>query len=274
MKVKYKLRIGLLSGLCASLLLLVACEPAMPALETEGPAQSTVALTVFSAASTTNVVQDLAAIYREKSGVTLVTSFASSSTLAKQIEQGAPADIYISANPKWMDYLEKAGKVIQGTREDLLGNRIVLIAPKNSALTSVDIKPGFDLPGLLGGDGRLGMGDPAHVPAGIYGKRALESLGVWSAVEGKVTPMNDVRAALAIVERGETPLGVVYATDVAMSDKVKVVGVFPESSHPPIVYPVAIVSASKIEASRLFLEFLKTPAAGAVFEKYGFALKQ
>jgi molybdate transport system substrate-binding protein len=229
-------------------------------------------LTVFSAASTTNAVQDLAELYKSKTGVTLVASFASSSTLAKQIEQGAPADVYISANPKWMDYLEGAEILVNGTREDLLGNRIVLIAPRSSALGSVEIASDFDLVGLLGDEGRLAMGDPAHVPAGMYGKQALQALGLWTSVGARVAPMGNVRAALTIVERGETPLGIVYATDAAMSDKVKVVGLFPAESHPPIVYPVAMVSMEQLDLARAFLDFLNSPEAGEIFQKFGFSL--
>jgi molybdate transport system substrate-binding protein len=150
-----------------------------------------------------------------------------------------------------------------------LSNRIVLIAPEDSPMDHIDIHSGFDLVKLLG-DGRLAMGDPDHVPAGIYGMRALEKLGVWSRVEKRIARAKDVRAALALVERGETPLGQVYATDAAISNKVKVVGVFPQGSYPPVVYPVAIVAGGKSEGTIRFIEFLKSPEAGAVFEKYGF----
>ncbi|WP_269526870.1 molybdate ABC transporter substrate-binding protein [Coraliomargarita parva] len=269
MNIKSKFTFHLYTGLLGLLLALTACKPS----QTAGEDSSTnTTVTVFAASSATNAVQDLAKLYEAQTGVHVVTSFASSSTLAKQIEQGAPADVFISANPKWMDYLEKAAKLVDGTREDLLGNRIVLIAPRDSPVDSVAIQAGLDLVTLLGPDGRLGMGDPAHVPAGIYGKQALESLGLWSVVESRTAPMSDVRAALAIVERGETPFGVVYATDAAMSGKVKVVGVFPEGSHAPIVYPAAVVSTTQLEASDEFRSFLKTAEAQAVFGKYGFAL--
>ncbi len=231
-----------------------------------------VELLVFAAASTTNALQDVSALYAEKSGVKIVPSFASSSTLAKQIESGAPADVFISANPGWMDYVEAAKRVVDSTRVDLLGNRLVLIAPMDSPLDQVVIENGFALNGLLDADGRLAMGDPAHVPAGIYGKQSLETLGVWGSVESRVAPMQDVRAALAMVERGETPLGVVYATDAALSDRVQVVGVFPKETHPLIVYPAAVVSELKKADALAFLEFLKTPAVQAIFEKYGFTV--
>jgi molybdate transport system substrate-binding protein len=201
-----------------------------------------------------------------------VSSFASSSTLAKQIENGAPADIYISANPKWMDYLGERQMIETDSRVDLLGNRIVLIVPTDSAVRTVPIVPAFDLAGLIG-DGRLAMGDPDHVPAGIYGKQALDALGVWSAVEARVARAKDVRAALALVERGEAPFGVVYATDAAISDKVRVVGVFPETSHPSIVYPVAVVAGKRSAAVNRFMDLLRSPDARGVFEKFGFTVR-
>jgi len=258
----------LLSSALSGALFFTACSKPEVASETEA-ASAPKEVVVFAAASTTNAIQDIAAQYTEATGTKVVTSFASSSTLAKQIEQGAPADVFISANPKWMTYLEDAGSVQAGTREDLLANRIVLIAPVDSSLETVTIDGGLDLPSLLGPDGRLGMGDPAHVPAGIYGKQALEALGLWSDVSNRVAAMSDVRAALTIVERGETPLGVVYATDAALSQRVKVVGVFPADSHPAIVYPVAAVS-DHLEAAQAFIAFLKTADSRAIFTKYGF----
>lgn len=231
-----------------------------------------VKLLVFASASTTTAVQEISALYTDKTGVEVVVSFASSSALAKQIESGAPADLFISANPEWMDYLEAANRVVASTRVDLLRNRLVLIAPADSPVDQVVIENGFGLSGLLGADGRLAMGDPAYVPAGIYGKQSLETLGVWASLKSRVAPMQDVRAALAMVERGETPLGVVYATDAALSERVKVVGVFPEETHLPIVYPAAVVSELKKKDALALLEFLNTPAVQAIFEKYGFAL--
>lgn len=228
------------------------------------------AVTVFAAASTTNAVSEIGRLFSDQKNMTFTPSFASSSTLAKQIEQGAPADVYISANPRWMDYLAEQKLILPGTRSDLLGNRIVLIAPENSDI-SVGIAPDFPLVKLLG-DSPLAMGDPDHVPAGIYGKQALQSLGVWDAVASSVARARDVRAALALVERGETPLGVVYATDAAISGKVKVVAVFPEDTHPKITCPVAVVAGKDSPASTAFLDFLRTPEARAVFEKYGFTV--
>jgi molybdate transport system substrate-binding protein len=229
-------------------------------------------VTVFAAASTTNAVTDIAALYMAShAGDKVVASFASSSTLAKQIDNGAPADIYLSANTKWMDYLAEHKMLEPASRSDLLGNRIVLIAPGQSSMADIDVKPDFPLAGLLA-DGRLSMGDPEHVPAGIYGKQALVRLNVWDSVQSKLAPMKDVRAALAMVERGEVPLGLVYATDAAISTKVRVVGVFPQDSHPPIVYPVAIVAGHSSPAAEGFLQFLKSADAKAIFEKYGFSV--
>lgn len=230
------------------------------------------AVTVFAAASTTNAVTEIGAIFTSRNQERFLPSFASSSTLAKQIENGAPADIYISANVKWMKYLDEKQLIEKGTRIDLLSNRIVLIVPADSSVKQVSIAPGFDLLGLIG-DGRLSMGDPDHVPAGIYGKQAMEKLGVWSSVEKRVARSKDVRAALALVERGEAPVGEVYATDAAISNKVRVVGIFPETSHPPIIYPVAIVAGKRSPAAERFMELLRSPEARAIFEKYGFTVR-
>lgn len=230
-------------------------------------------ITVFAAASTTNVITDICQLYDNGGTEKAVPSFASSSTLAKQIGNGAPADVYISANEKWMDYLEEKGCIDSSTRFDLLGNRIVLIAPLDSDIDKVEIVSGFDLAGLLGKDGRLAMGDPDHVPAGLYGKAALKSLGVWQSVEKSVAGASSVRAALALVERGEVPVGLVYATDAAISEKVKVIGVFPQESHPPISYPVAIISGRKTPKTDRFVSLLKSDDAKKVFESAGFTVK-
>ena len=229
-------------------------------------------LVVFAAASTTNAVTDICNLYNKKGDAQATYSFASSSTLAKQIDSGAGVDVYVSANKQWMDFLEKKDLIDKASRVDLLGNRIVLIAPKDSTLNTVDIKASFPLKNLLK-DERLAMGDPDHVPAGKYGRLALESLGVWPEVESLVARTKDVRAALALVERGECPLGIVYSTDAAISDKVKVVGQFPESSHPPIVYPVAIIKGHDKPAVKSFFEFLKSDDSAKVFSKYGFSVR-
>ena len=230
-------------------------------------------LTLFAAASTTNAVTEIVNLYKTRGAGNIKTSFASSSTLAKQIESGAPADIYLSANSRWMDYLEKKGTIQKQTRFDLLWNRIAFIVPSQSNIQTIDIKQGLDILSILGTDGRLALGDPAHVPAGMYGKQALESLGLWEKLNGRVAPMKDVRAALVMVERAETPLGLVYTTDAAVSKRVRIAGIFPTECHPEIVYPVAIVTGGKIKTGNSFLGFLKTRDARAIFIKYGFEVK-
>jgi molybdate transport system substrate-binding protein len=226
---------------------------------------------IFAAASTTNAITEIGNLFEARKMGKVTHSFASSSTLAKQIENGAPANLFISADKKWMDYLEERKLIIPSTRFDLLGNRLMLIAPSDSRAT-IEIRPNFDLAGLLG-DGYLAMGDPSHVPAGIYGKEALVKLGVWDQVKDEVARAKDVRAALALVERGEAVLGVVYATDAAITKKVRVVAEFPRGSHPPIVYPAAIVAGNETPVAKRFLDFLKTPPARTVFEKYGFEVR-
>ncbi|MBU1054093.1 MAG: molybdate ABC transporter substrate-binding protein [Proteobacteria bacterium] len=230
-------------------------------------------ITVFAAASTTNAVTEIGKMFSEQKNVGFIPSFASSSTLAKQIENKAPANIYISANSKWMDYLEKKNIINQPSRFDLLSNRIVLIVPADSDIKTIDIKASFDLKKLLG-NGFLSMGDPDHVPAGIYGKQSLVNLGVWDSIKTKVARSKDVRAALMLVERGESPVGIVYATDAAITKKVRVVATFPEKSHPPILYPVALVAGSETPEAEKFMKFLKMPEAKAIFEKYGFTVLQ
>jgi molybdate transport system substrate-binding protein len=229
-------------------------------------------ITVFAAASLTNAMGEVGQAFEQKEKHTVRFSFASSSTLAKQIENGAPAHLFLSADLAWMDYLDQRKLVVDGTRIDLLGNRLVLIAPAGSQLNKVDLKPGADLAGLMSG-GLLAAGDPDHVPAGKYARSALEKLGMWKAVEVRIARADSVRAALALVECAECPLGVVYATDAEASSKVKVVGMFPEDSHPPIVYPAALVKGKDIPAARSLLEFLKGPTAKTIFEKQGFTVK-
>lgn len=231
---------------------------------------------VFAAASTTNAVTEIAKLFSDKHEIRVTPSFASSSTLAKQIQNGAPAAVYISANKKWMDFLEEKQQIEPASRFDLLSNRIVLIAPVDQAIT-FDLVPGGGDPaghliGYLGGH-RLAMGDPAHVPAGIYGQQALETLGIWDRIENKIARAKDVRSALMLVARREAPLGLVYATDAAISKRVRVVGTFPLDSHPPIVYPVALVSGNSTPAAQAFVDFLKTSEAKTVFEKYGFTVR-
>jgi molybdate transport system substrate-binding protein len=188
--------------------------------------------------------------------------------LAKQIEQGAPADIFVSADTDWMDYAIGKKAINVPTRADLLGNSIVLIAPKDSKIDNVTIGQGFDL-SKLAGDGKIATGDVKAVPAGRYAKAALEKLGAWQAAEPKFAMAETVRAALALVARGEAVLGIVYSTDAKVEPGVKILGTFPADSHPPIIYPVAATSTAKPDATG-YLAFLKTAAAKAIFEKYGF----
>jgi len=226
---------------------------------------------VFAAASLKNALDDAVNVYREKTGKTVLVSYAATSTLAKQIEQAAPADIFFSADMDWMDYVEKRRLIRSDTRHTLLGNRIVLIAPKGSSAT-VDIARGLDLAPLLGADGRLAMANTDAVPAGRYGKAALQHLRAWDDVAGRVVQADNVRTALAYVANGEAPLGIVYATDAAVEPAVKVIGAFPGDSHPPILYPVAITTASTNPAAGAFLDFLLSDAARPAFEKQGFRL--
>ncbi|MGE4752820.1 molybdate ABC transporter substrate-binding protein [Yersinia enterocolitica] len=226
-------------------------------------------ITVFAAASLTNALQDIAAQYKKEKQVEVVASYASSSTLARQIEQGAPADLFISADQQWMDYAIDKQQMVANTRFTLLGNELVLIAPKDSKITKVEIDKKTDWKKLLEG-GRLAVGDPDHVPAGIYAKESLENLGAWATLAPEMARANNVRSAMALVERAEAPLGIVYGSDAIASDKVKVVGVFPEASHKPVEYPMAIVKGHENPTVTAFYDYLKSPAAAVIFEKYGF----
>ena len=228
-------------------------------------------VTVFAAASTTNAITDIGNLFESQGKGKIQASFASSSTLAKQIESGAPAEVFLSANEKWMDYLEEKKLVQPGSRLDYLGNSLVLVAPADSQLKA-EIKPGFPLLDWLG-QGRLAVGDPDHVPAGIYAKAALTKLGVWDKIEPRLARAADVRGALALVERGEAPLGIVYATDAAIAPQLQVAGVFPEDSHPAIVYPLALVGEKAGPTARAFYVFLRGPEAKAIFTRYGFAVR-
>ena len=225
-------------------------------------------LTVFAAASMKNALDDIGAAYTAKSGVRIVASYAASSALAKQIEQGAPADLFASADTDWMDYAIAKKTISEPTRVNLLGNSLVLIAPKDSKLDKVAIGPGFDL-AKLAGDGRIATGDVKAVPSGKYARAALEKLGAWHAAEPKFAMAESVRAALALVARGEAPLGIVYSTDAKIEPGVRIVGTFPADSHPAIIYPVAATATAKPEAAA-YLTFLRSSAAKTIFEKYGF----
>ena len=225
---------------------------------------------VFAAASLKNALDDAVAAYERQGGGKAAVSYAASSTLARQLESGAPADIFISADLDWMNYAQQHGLIQPQTRKDLLGNRLVLVAPAASTI-KVEIAPGFPLTKLLGGN-RLALADPDSVPAGKYAKAALERLGVWTSVEGKLARAENVRAALLLVARQEAPLGIVYATDAAAEPQVRIVAGFPAASVPPIIYPIALTAASKSPDAAKFLAFLESPAARPYFEKQGFTV--
>jgi molybdate transport system substrate-binding protein len=244
---------------------------AVLALITAGvPSHANADVLVFAAASLKNAMDDAVSAFERTGGDKINVSYGASSALAKQLEAAAPADMFVSADLDWMDYVQKRSLIQTQTRKNFLGNRLVMVAPAASDI-NVDIAPNFPLAKLLGG-GRLAMADPDAVPAGKYGKAALEKLGVWSTVEDKVARAENVRAALFFVARGEAPLGIVYATDAAAEKGVKIAGVFPENTHPPIVYPIALTSSSKNPAAAKFLAFLESSAATPLFQKQGFTV--
>jgi molybdate transport system substrate-binding protein len=238
--------------------------PTRPALAQAKPAL------VFAAASLKNALDEIARQYEKETGKKVTISYGASSALAKQIEAAAPADLFISADLDWMDYLQTRKLIKMDTRGNMLGNRLVLVAPKDSK-ASIKIGPGLPLVELLGG-GRLAMADPKAVPAGKYGRAALESLGVWQAVEPRVASAENVRAALALVSRGEAPLGIVYQTDAAADPHVKIVSTFPEDTHPPIIYPAALTGTSTNGDAAAFLAYMRAPGARPAWEKQGFTV--
>lgn len=242
--------------------LLLAAPAAVRAAEPE--------ITVFAAASLTDALQDIGKLYEQQGKGRIIASFASSSDLARQIEHGAPADLFVSADQQWADYLDQRGLLDKASRLVLLRNDLVLIAPAGSEV-KLTIGPGFALAQALG-DGRLAVGDPDHVPAGIYAHQALESLGVWAAIEPRLARAGSVRAALAFVERGECPLGIVYRSDALADSKVKVIGTFPETSHPPVIYPAALIAGHHSPAAVEFLHYLTTPEAASIFRRHGFEM--
>ncbi|MGC9449062.1 molybdate ABC transporter substrate-binding protein [Cereibacter johrii] len=248
-------------------LALLLVLPAALALPRPAVAEEVV---VFAAASLKTALDRIAADYEAASGNSVTISYAGSNALAKQIIEGAPADLFLSAAVNWMDEVEKAGLVAEGTRRDLLGNSLVLVAHGRGA-APVEIGPGFDLEGLLGGE-KLAMALVDAVPAGQYGKASLETLGIWDAVAPSVAQADNVRATLALVASGEAPYGIVYATDAAADESVSVVGTFPADSHPPIVYPAALLTGAEDAADRAFFERLGAPEAAAVFEAQGFTI--
>ena len=227
-------------------------------------------IVVFAAASLKNAIDDVNAAFSRQAGLKVATSYAASPALARQIEQGAPADIFISADRDWMDYAEQKQRIRPDTRADLLRNRLVLIAPKNAKISEIAIGESFDI-AALAGDGRIAIADTRAVPAGKYAKQALEKLGAWAKAAPKLAMSENVRAALAFVARGEAPLGIVYETDARIEPQVKIVGRFPESSHAPIVYPVAMTMRATLSALS-YLDFLRTNDARSIFENYGFSV--
>ncbi|MGP4843040.1 molybdate ABC transporter substrate-binding protein [Marinobacter sp. 1Y8] len=231
--------------------------------------QAAESVRIYAAASLTNALDKAATAYEASHDVDIVAVYASSSTAARQIANGAPADLYFSANEQWMDWL--AGqRITLRQRSDLLHNRLVLIAPKRSSLQAVTPGNGPDLLSLLKDGERLSVGDPDHVPAGLYAKQALLTLGEWQTLAPRLAPADNVRAALALVERGEVPLGIVYQTDAMASDKVRQLGLFPETSHKPITYPIAIVSPKASDAAFRFRQWLASSEATAIFTRAGF----
>ena len=227
-------------------------------------------LIIFAAASTINVVQEAARAYQQQHPVEIRTSFASSSTLAKQIDQGAPAHIILSANTLWMDFLEQKQRLVPQSRFNLFGNRLVIITPKRQTLSeSIQWHRDFELASIF--RGRFSMGDPNHVPAGIYTKEGLDYFNWWPALQFRMVAARDVRTALVYVERGEVEMGIVYLTDALIAQKsVRIAGFFPQESHSPIVYPIALVSENKHPASQAFIDFLRSPRVSRIYERYGF----
>lgn len=226
---------------------------------------------VLAAASTTNALTEIAEAFTKKTGIKVTPSFAASSTLAKQVENGAPGHVFLSADEKWMAYMEGKKLVVPETKVNLLGNKLALIAPAGSKVELTPM-PNFPLAAALG-DGRLAVGDPAHVPVGAYTQEALTKLGVWKDVEPKLARADSVRAALAFVERGEAPLGIVYTTDAAVTPKVRIVSIFPPETHAPIVYPAALIKGNDTPEARKFLNYLGSAEAKDVWAKFGFLVK-
>lgn len=232
-------------------------------------AEHTEKVTVFAAASLTNALNDITEQYKKENRGNVVVSYASSSTLARQIEQGAPADLFISADQQWMDYVSGKKLIVENTRDTLLGNQLVLIAPKESKLNKIDINRETKWRSLLAGE-HLAVGDPDHVPVGIYAKESLQYLGAWGLVNPLLARTSNVRSGMVLVEREEVPLGIVYRSDAVASNKVKVVGLFPPESHKPVEYPIAMIKGHENQAVRDFYIYLKTPESVEIFRRYGF----
>jgi molybdate transport system substrate-binding protein len=237
------------------------CSPCSAADADKSP------ITVFAAASLTNALQEVGDGFTAETSIPVRFSFAASSALARQIENGSPADIFFSADLEWMDYLQARNLIQRATRHNVLGNRLVLIAPADSAV-KLKIEAHFALLAALG-KGRLSTGDPDSVPVGRYARESLGNLGVWNEVMDRLIRADSVRSALAFVDRGEAPLGIVYETDALIDKKVRTIDVFPESSHQPIVYPIALTAMAQADAAR-FLDYIRGPAGDIAFKAYGF----
>lgn len=232
------------------------------------PASAQDTLLVFAAASLRESLDAVNAEWVKRGGAKPVVSYAASSALAKQLDGGAPAQVFISADLDWMDYAEKRGLIQPATRRNLLGNKLALVAPATSKVQA-KIAPGFPLAQLLGPSGRLALGDPQHVPAGKYARAALEKLGVWDSVANRVAAAESVRAALVLVARDEAPSGIVYETDARAEPRVRIVADFGTGLHPPVIYPAALVTGANAPAAA-YLRFLSSAQAKAVFQRYGF----
>jgi molybdate transport system substrate-binding protein len=226
-------------------------------------------LTVFAAASLTEAMRAIDQAWTAQGHPRLLFSFAASSTLARQLDQGAPANIFASADEEWMDWAVKRKLIVEKSIRDVLTNKLVLVVPKDQA-RQIDIKPGFDLAALLGPSGRLAVGDPAHVPAGRYAQQALTKLGIWDAVKNRLAPADSVRSALLLVERGEVPAGIVYLTDAMVSSHVAVAGTFPADSHERIAYPFAVTRHGDTPAARALMDFIIGREGLKIFERFGF----
>lgn len=233
-------------------------------------AQAAADLTIFSAVSTTGAMTEIGKLYEQKTGKKLLFSFGATSTLARQVERGAPVDIFLSADHVWMNYLQERNLIDVSTRTELIGNSLVLIAPAKSDF-SIKIKHDFKLAEMLKGK-RIAIGDPDHTAVGIYAKEALKNLGVWEQVEPMFARADSVRASLAMVERGEVAAGILFGTEAAISKNVRVVDIFPANTHKPISYPVAILAKGKANEAKNFIAFLKTKDAEMIFQKFGFKL--
>lgn len=253
-----------LAGALAMFIVAGAARAAEPGAEDDGGP-----VMVFAAASMVGALEAAAVAFTEAEGTPVTTVFAASSRLARQIEAGAPAHVYVAANEMWMDYLFARGQMEAGSRVALAGNALVLVAPVGAGPDAIALEDARPIVEVLG-ERRLAMGDPDHVPAGAYARAALEALGLWPDIAARIAPMANVRAALAVVERGEVPLGIVYASDAAASERVRVVATFPAGSHPPIVYPGALVAGAPSAAVR-FLDYLAGPDGARFFARHGFS---